>query len=70
VMKREECGRCKFWRANGTDDGRGECHKDTPSASPADNTAYWPKVVFLRWCGQFERRTKRKRRPGEDDDSP
>ena len=48
-----KCESCEFWKTEGSNQGTGECHCNTPAISLGQGQASWPVTQDKQWCGDF-----------------
>jgi hypothetical protein len=54
-MTRDQCGKCKFWRATFRDLS-GICRRFPPVVLRRDESTYFPEVSARDWCGEYVER--------------
>ena len=48
-----KCKLCAFWKTEESDQGTGECHRNTPVISLGQGQASWPMTQDEGWCGDY-----------------
>lgn len=48
-----KCELCEFWKTEDSDQGSGQCRRNTPVVSLGQGQASWPLTQDREWCGDF-----------------